>query len=189
MIRLNLGSGNDIRDGYYNIDRSALPGVDVVTELDDPDKVSLPFDDDSVDEFIAVDLIEHIVHPLPLMAELWRCAKPDAILELALPYGTSDDAWEDPTHVRPYFVGSWRYFSAPIFYRADYGYRGDWEVEQIILDVADSPATSDELAEMLLALRNVVLRQYVRLRAVKPARTPDAEKVTQPPVLFRKVAQ
>jgi len=185
-MKVNLGSGHDIRDGYVNVDRMPLPGVDVVAELDDRDKVTLPFDDDSVDEFLAIDLVEHIVFPLPLFQELWRCARPGAKFETAMPYGTSDDAWEDPTHVRPWFLGSWRYLCPCVYYRADYAYTGDWAVREIVLDVPVD-GTPDELMMQLMMLRNVAQRQYVTLEAVKPARPRDPSLLEPPTVLFRKV--
>jgi hypothetical protein len=40
------------------------------------------------------------------MQELWRVAKPDAILGIRCPHGASDDADEDPTHVRRMFPRS-----------------------------------------------------------------------------------
>jgi len=33
-LRLNLGYDRDIRDGWQNIDSAALPGVDVVVDLE-----------------------------------------------------------------------------------------------------------------------------------------------------------
>ena len=188
-LKVNLGCGHNPLDGYVNVDRMPLEGVDVVANLDDPDKVTLPFDDDSVDEYLAVDLVEHLYYPLPFFDELYRCAKPGAKFETALPYGTSDDAFEDPTHVRYYVLGSWRYFAQPIYYRADYGYRGDWQVRQIVLDVAPGVASEDELFSQLMMLRNVALRQYVTLEAIKPARVRDPELLEAPAVLFRKVSR
>jgi SAM-dependent methyltransferase len=186
-MKVHLGCGVDIRPGYVNVDRMPLEGVDVVADLDDRDKVTLPFDDDSVDEFLAIDLVEHIVYPLPMFQELWRCAKPGADFLTAMPYGTSDDAWEDPTHARPWYIGSWRYLSQPIYYRADYGYGADWEVERIVLDVDAPEASIDEIMGALQTLRNVVQRQHVQLKAVKPARPRDPELLVSPPVQIRKV--
>ena len=116
-MNLNLGCGRNPIDGYVNLDRQALPGVDVVHDLE---RFPLPFDDDTFDEILGVDLIEHITDALGLMAELWRIAKPGCVCTFALPYGSSDDAWEDPTHVRPYFLNSWMYFAQPTYYRAQY---------------------------------------------------------------------
>jgi SAM-dependent methyltransferase len=182
-MKLNLGCGRNPIDGYVNLDRQQLPGVDIVHDLE---RLPLPFLPDTFDEIIGIDLIEHITDALGLMQELWRIAKPDATCTFALPYGSSDDAWEDPTHVRPYFVNSWSYFSQPFYYRADYGYRGDWQPEELQLDVT-CDGTVDQILEQVTVLRNVVQRQVVTLRAVKPARPCEQSLIVPPQVGFRKV--
>ena len=53
-LRLNLGCGNIVLDGYLNVDRRALPGVDIVAEVDD-----LPFGPGEVDEIFSAHLLEH----------------------------------------------------------------------------------------------------------------------------------
>lgn len=53
-LKLNLGCGHIPLDGYINIDRRVLDGVDVVSEVDD-----LPFEQDSVDEIFSAHLMEH----------------------------------------------------------------------------------------------------------------------------------
>lgn len=176
-MKLNLGCGRNPLDGFVNLDVVDIGCAQVVFDLDQCATTPLPFDDDIVDEIVGVDLIEHIRNPLPLMAELWRVAKPDTRCRFELPYGSSDDAWEDPTHVRPYFLGSWGYFGQPYYWRADYGYRGDWLVEQIELLVRPGVEAQD-----VMVLRNCVLRQNVTLRAVKPARAPRQELMEQPSV-------
>lgn len=181
-MKLNLGCGRNPMDGYVNLDRADLPGVDVVHDLS---VHPLPFDDDTFDEIIGIDLIEHIADPLSLMAELWRIAAPDALCSFALPYGSSDDAWEDPTHVRPYFINSWMYFAQPTYYRADYGYRADWQAERIILDV-NCAGTVAEITEQVMSMRNTVRRQVVELRAIKPARAPDRSLWVNPQVMFNR---
>ena len=182
-MKLNLGCGRNPIDGYVNLDRAALPGVDVVHNLE---QFPLPFDDDTFDEILGVDLIEHITDALGLMGELYRIAKPGALCTFLLPFGSSDDAWEDPTHVRPYFLGSWMYFAQPTYWRADYGYRADWDCPEIILDVFDTSQPADELMQDIRFMRNIVARQEVHLTCVKPARACERELMTTPKVLFRK---
>ncbi len=53
-LRLNLGCGHIPLDGYINIDRRALPGVDIVAELDE-----LPLKLGEVDEIFSAHLLEH----------------------------------------------------------------------------------------------------------------------------------
>jgi SAM-dependent methyltransferase len=186
-VKLNLGCGRRPLAGWVNVDREALPGVDVVFDLETCAATPLPFEDDSFDEIAGIDLIEHVVNVLPLMAELWRVAKPGAVCRFALPYGSHDSAWEDPTHVRPYFVNSWSYFGQPNYFRADYGYRGDWRVDRVVLEVdVDGAPSEDEVMSMVMALRNVVVRQEVLLSAVKPARACDAGLRESAPVELRR---
>lgn len=54
QLRLNLGCGHLPRPGYINVDRRALPGVDVVAEAD-----ALPFEAAEVDEISSAHLLEH----------------------------------------------------------------------------------------------------------------------------------
>lgn len=56
MIRLNLGCGTDIREGYHNID--IRPGIGNVTA----DVRCLPYMPNSVDEILAIDVYEHVGH-------------------------------------------------------------------------------------------------------------------------------
>lgn len=53
-IRLNLGCGHVPLEGYLNVDRRALPGVDVVAEVD-----QLPFAKGEVAEICSAHLLEH----------------------------------------------------------------------------------------------------------------------------------
>lgn len=181
-VRLNLGCGRDTWDGWVNVDRYEAPGVDVLCDLDDHPK--LPYDDDTVDEIHASHLIEHLHHPLPLLQELWRVAKPDATAVFRCPYGSSDDADEDPTHVRRMFMGSWGFFSQPFYWRADYGYRGDWHPTrvQLLLYPGVSHLSDQEARAMIHFQRNVVGEMIATLTAVKPAREPRRE-LQRPPVV------
>ncbi|WP_152554382.1 hypothetical protein [Burkholderia sp. A1] len=53
-LRLNLGCGHIALDGYLNVDRRALPGVDVVSEVDE-----LPFKSGELSEIFSAHLLEH----------------------------------------------------------------------------------------------------------------------------------
>lgn len=118
------------------------------------------------------------------MQELHRVAKPNARLVVAVPYGSSDDAWEDPTHLRPYFLKSFSYFAQPAFWRADYGYRGDWRADDIVLFIHDRfrGRSADEIMTALHTEQNVVTQMLVALCAVKPIREPRAELQTKPKI-------
>ena len=185
--RLHLGCGRNALQGWVNLDRVRLEGVDVVADLDDCRRTALPFPDNAFDEFLGVHVIEHLRDPLAFMQELHRIAAPGAKAEFRLPYGSSDDAFEDPTHVRPYFLGSFHYFAQTTYWRADYGYRGDWQTDEVVLKMPASRyagKTADELLAEVMTARNCVDEMQVRLHAVKPVRAPLKGPSHSAPVRF-----
>ncbi|MGA9332872.1 MAG: methyltransferase domain-containing protein [Rudaea sp.] len=189
-VRLNAGCGRTALAGWINLDWKQLPGVDVVADLNSCAATPLPFDDDAIDEILLSHVIEHIPNILPMMQELHRIAKPGARAWIRVPYGNSDDAWEDPTHVRPCFPGSFGYFSQPYYWRADYGYRGDWQPKNITLQIPANLAHGDPI-EILDARRrserNLVSQMIAELVAVKPIREPLRELQCAVPILFEVV--
>lgn len=185
--RLHLGCGGDVRTGWINLDSRPLPGVDVVADLDACRRKKLPFPDNSVDEFMGNHILEHVADALALMQELHRIAKPGAKLVFRVPYGSSDDADQDPTHVRRYFMRSFYYFSQLGYTHFDYDYRGDWNTDSIILSVDAARHAGkgfDQLMEEVRSQRNVVLEMKAMLSAVKPARAPGSAKPPEMRVEF-----
>ena len=179
--RLNVGCGRNVREGWVNLDSIALPGVDLVYDLENLRTSPIGLPDGSVEEFLLSHVIEHIRDSLGLMQELWRLAIPGATAVIRVPHGGNDDAWEDPTHVRPYFVGSFGYFSQPYYWRADYGYRGDWRPDKILLlvDRKRCAGLSPQQAfTKIQSERNVVKEMICELSAVKPIREPRRELQT-----------
>ena len=183
-VKINLGCGRNIRKGWINVDWAALEGVDVIADLDQCRSVPLPFDSDSVDEILISHVIEHLNDPLSLMQEAYRIAKPGSYCVVRVPYGASDEAWEDQTHKRAYFLGSFGYFSQPYYWKADYGYRGDWQPEVIRLTVGreHTGANGKEFLKRINSERNLVREMVAVLRAVKPIREPKAELQTAPEI-------
>jgi predicted SAM-dependent methyltransferase len=53
-VRLNVGAGHVLRDGYLNVDFRELPGIDIVADVRE-----LPFDDEEVKEIYSAHLLEH----------------------------------------------------------------------------------------------------------------------------------
>jgi SAM-dependent methyltransferase len=182
-MKLHLGCGRTILSGWTNLDCVALPGVDVVADLEACATTPLPFADDSVDEIFGSHVIEHIRNILPLMQELWRVAKPGATMIVRVPHGASDDAWEDPTHVRAFFPQSFGYYSQPYYWRADYGYRGDWQPEKIVFYPARQ-LPLDELVAATPTQRNIIREMVATLTAVKPAREPRRDLQRLPQMVF-----
>ena len=179
--RLNVGCGRNIQEGWVNLDSAALPGVDIVCDLENLRENPIDLPDGTVDNFLLSHVIEHVRDSLGLMQELWRLATPGAIAVVRVPHGASDDAWEDPTHVRAYFPKSFGYFSQPFYWRADYGYRGDWNPDKLKLVVDSTRCAGLGPQEMFLKSqceRNLVREMICELRAVKPRREPRQELQT-----------
>lgn len=186
MHKLNVGCGRNIRQGWLNLDSYPLPGVDILADLNVCATKPIALEDNCVDEFLLSHVLEHIDNVLPMMQELHRVAANGALMTIHVPHGASDDAFEDPTHVRQIFPGSFGYFSQPYYWRADYGYRGDWITETVQLRVAAkyrhlAPA---EIWHAIDTQRNVVEEMIAVLRAVKPVREPLRELQHAPQYLL-----
>jgi glycosyltransferase involved in cell wall biosynthesis len=188
--RLNLGCGRFPDPEAINVDLAPLPGVDLVVDLDALGEGGLPLPGDSIEAFTLSHVLEHIHNVLPLMQELHRVAKPGAILTVRLPHGATDDAWEDPTRVRPFFPQSFGYYSQPFYWRADYGYRGDWQPQEIILLVSEQACQNLSDAEILARAgreRNWILEMVATLQAIKPIRPPLQNLQVPPQMRIRRV--
>lgn len=104
-LRLNLGCGHIALDGYINVDRRALPGVDIVAEVD-----SLPLEAGEVTEIFSSHLLEHFPEEqlrrelLPYYNSLlkaggvFRAVVPDAQAMIAH-YAQGDYPYEDMREV------------------------------------------------------------------------------------------
>ena len=187
-LKLNLGCGRSPQPGWVNVDIARIPGVDVVADLDSCRTQPLPFEDDSVSQFQMLHVLEHIKDTLALMQELYRIAEPGAQLVIRSPYGSSDDAYEDPTHCQRFYMNSFMYFAQPTYWRADYGYRGDWAIEDLVLIMpkeGNQGLSADEILRKVKQLRNVVAEIAVMLKAVKPMRPADRSLQVPPTVKFQ----
>jgi len=106
-MRLNLGSSDDIKPGWVNVDRVKLPGVDLVMDLAEP----WQFADSTVDEIYAADIFEHLPDRILTMNEAHRVLKPGGILRMECPDAAKGcGQWQDPTHVSAWTPNGLQYF-------------------------------------------------------------------------------
>jgi len=84
-MKLNLGSGNDYRKGYVNVDRVKMPKVDFVHDLND---LPLPFKDNSAEEIRLIHVLEHLKKQSlkKFFDELYRICKPNGLIFIEVPY-------------------------------------------------------------------------------------------------------
>ena len=97
MNVLNLGCGNDIRDGATNHDITRhRPEVDIVHDLN---CLPWPFHDNHYHLIYCISLIEHLtITPIQALDECWRILNADGLLVLKYPLYTSPTIHDDPTH-------------------------------------------------------------------------------------------
>ena len=97
MKKLNLGCGKVIKEGYINLDIVPMEGVNVIHNIEN---TPLPFKNNTFDEVYASHILEHVKNFMPLMEDLHRVCKKDAVIKIKAPYFASTSAFSDPTHVR-----------------------------------------------------------------------------------------
>lgn len=111
MRCLDIGCGGAKQEGYVGIDIRALPGVDVVHDLE---RFPWPFSDNEFDYARCSHVVEHITpHKgvfIEFMNEAWRILKEGAQLVIATPYAGSTGYWQDPTHINPCNEYTFEYF-------------------------------------------------------------------------------
>ena len=95
-MKLHLGCGRNYKEGYINCDISNELKIDRIVDLEKP----LPFEDDSISEIIIEHCIEHINNLYQLLEEFQRICKDDAIINIKVPYFSSESAFSTMTHVR-----------------------------------------------------------------------------------------
>ncbi len=93
--KLHLGCGTNILDGYLNVDRVLLPGVDVVHDLT---TFPWPFEGGQFQEVLMIDVLEHLPDVLRTMEEIHRITREGGRVTIRVPYYNSWDASFDPTH-------------------------------------------------------------------------------------------
>jgi len=104
--KLNIGCGTDIRKGYINLDSMAIPGVDVVHDIE---KTPLPFPDNEFDEILCQDVLEHVEY-LPILKDLHRILKTGGKLNIRVPHFTSKNNYIDPTHRKLFSINTFDFF-------------------------------------------------------------------------------
>jgi len=78
--RVNLGSGNEPRAGWVNIDLRLVPGVNLVADVR-----HLPLGPASVEAVAASSLLEHFADPYAVLDEIHRVLAPHGRLHARVP--------------------------------------------------------------------------------------------------------
>ncbi|HNQ86932.1 MAG TPA: methyltransferase domain-containing protein [Deltaproteobacteria bacterium] len=134
-MKLNLGSGFRPMDGYINLDKSPRTNPDMLHDLCD----GLPYEDNSVEEVRAHDILEHIPigKTVYVIEEIWRVLVPNGVLEIVIPSTDGRGAFQDPTHVSFWNINSWLYYIDDL-HRDLYGIKAKFSIE-ILKDIETGP--------------------------------------------------
>jgi SAM-dependent methyltransferase len=93
-FKINVGSGNEPLDGYVNVDRRRVPGVQAIGDV-----LHLPFAAGSADEVSALSLLEHFEDPYVVLDELTRVLHDRGRFVMLVPSPWSQSGLLDKTHV------------------------------------------------------------------------------------------
>jgi len=131
-IKLNLGCGRKYRRDYIN--------VDIIPELEPDELLDLNgpwlWQDNTIDEILAEDVVEHLDDVVHFIEEAWRVLKPRGRLIIRTVYYTSVNYWIDPTHKRAFHECSFDYFDPSTEFGRMYGYysHARFEIMQRFVD-------------------------------------------------------
>lgn len=95
LRKLNLGCGRKRIADAINVDLTSAVSPDVVHNLNCR---PWPFLDDSFDEVLLYDVLEHLDDVLATMGEVHRIGRHGAIIRITTPHFSSANAFTDPTH-------------------------------------------------------------------------------------------
>lgn len=110
MKKLNIGGGYRRYPDFLNVDNDPLTTPDILCDMG---KDKLPLEDNSVDEVMALHILEHIPGEqfFHLLKELYRVCVDSAIIHIEVPHYRHDDFFGDPSHVRPFTIETFKMFS------------------------------------------------------------------------------
>jgi SAM-dependent methyltransferase len=93
--KVNLGSGEDYRPGWHNVDVHSSVQADEYADLDD---IPWPWPDDTFEHALMDNVIEHLEDRNAALHELARIVEPGGSVVLRFPHWNSPGAHTNPTH-------------------------------------------------------------------------------------------
>jgi len=100
--KLNVGCGKDIRPGWVNLDLIDYGG----NQITDLDKFPWPFPENHFDHILCSHVLEHMNNFNAVVTELYRVAKPNATIEVRVPFFLSTKYYSEPDHRIPFGIRS-----------------------------------------------------------------------------------
>ena len=112
-MKLNIGCGKDVQEGYINIDLNSDDRRVLKLDLCKP----LPFDTNSIDAILAIKVFEHLLNYQDTFNECMRVLKPNGLLVINVPCGPNGN----PNHLRYIFEDSFDYLIGD--HTGEYGFQ------------------------------------------------------------------
>lgn len=109
---LDVGCGSKKHPGATGIDLSPETDADVVHDLN---ALPWPLEDESFDQVLMQDVIEHLDDLYGVFAEVHRVLRPGGRVQLRTPHFSSALAYSDPTHVHFLSAAAIRSLAEPGF--------------------------------------------------------------------------
>src|SRR3954454_7388794 len=106
-VWVDLGCGDSKQPGYIGIDRFALPGVDIVCDLD----LGIPLKSDSAEYLLASHSLEHLRDLPAAIAEIFRVCKDRALITIVAPYEATRLNQANPYHFQNWNEHTARFFT------------------------------------------------------------------------------
>ena len=159
---LNLGAGGRCIEGWTNVDRVPLPGIDVVHDLD---RGPWPFEDECADQIDAKDVFEHLNDAILFVTECWRILRYGGDLTVITTHYGHPAAYTDPTHKR--FPTPWTFdFWVPgtMYYKDHNAAYGGVAFQKVGYDQA--PGDRGGVAAQRFKLRKVNT-EFARMEALR----------------------
>lgn len=107
MKTLELGCGFNKMAGAIGVDIIRGSQADIIHDLN---VFPYPFADNEWDRVLCRDVLEHVDNFVPTIEEIWRIARPGAMVEVSGPFMSSVNYYSDPTHKRAYTSKTFDYF-------------------------------------------------------------------------------
>jgi len=149
-MKLNLGCCDRHLDDHINVDR--VDPADVVTDLSE----RWPWEDNSIEEIAAYDIIEHLPNKIFTMNEAYRVLAPGGLLKIGVPTTDGPGAFQDPTHISFWHRNSFWYYTHGDAHRERFGKSYGVEARFLV--------KHEEAQQGMAGIRYLI----IHLEAVKP---------------------
>lgn len=94
-MKLNLGCGEDYKEGFVNIDNNTNYKADKYFDLN---IIPYPFEDNCFDEVVMNMIIEHLDNPIEVLKEISRICCNGAKIQVIVPHATTYSNFGDIQH-------------------------------------------------------------------------------------------